>query len=112
MAKISLCDRCQFYSNNPYLICALHPDGVTTDNCDDYSSNYNPTDNLEEQWCPDGYVYYDEELIKLPDKPNRERQLWLWDNHPAFTGICGNCGYHYPLHPTSWHCPECATEYD
>ncbi|WP_330203579.1 hypothetical protein [Cyanobacterium sp. Dongsha4] len=107
--KIDKCDRCQFYSNSSHIVCAVHPSGVEND-CLDY--RLDPTYIFEGQWCPDGYVYYDDELIKLPDKPNKERQLWLLDNHPAFTGVCGNCGYHYPSQSTSWDCPECGTVYE
>jgi len=49
--KIDKCDRCQFYSNSPHLVCAVHPSGVEND-CLDY--RLNPTYIFEEQWCPDG----------------------------------------------------------
>ncbi|MCY7337011.1 MAG: hypothetical protein LH613_12495 [Chamaesiphon sp.] len=35
------CDRCQYFSHNPYIKCALHPDTVLTDravDCRDYHS--------------------------------------------------------------------------
>ncbi len=35
------CDRCQYFSHNPYVKCALHPDTVLTDravDCRDYHS--------------------------------------------------------------------------
>lgn len=109
MGKINLCDSCQFYSQNPYLVCAVNPDGVDND-CLDY--RLHPDYIPKEQWCPEGYTYYDGELIKLADnKPTRERQLWLLDNHPAFTGNCVNCGYQYPLQKSTWDCPECGTQY-
>jgi hypothetical protein len=34
--KIHLCDSCQFYSHDPHLVCAIHPDGVDGNNCLDY----------------------------------------------------------------------------
>ena len=111
MPKIKQCDSCQFYSNNSLVVCSIHPNGVETDTCIDYRLNSDYI--FLQQWNPDGYVYYDDELIKLPEyKPDPERQLWLLNNHPAFTGSCGNCGYEYPRNPLSWNCPECGAEYD
>ena len=105
MAKIDKCDRCRFYGHNPHLVCALHPSGVTKD-CADYQLD--PTYEEEEQWCPEGYTYYNGELIKLPEnKPSQIEQLWLLNNHPCFTGQCNRCGYHFPAHSRSWNCPEC-----
>ena len=37
-----LCDRCQYFSHNPYVKCALHPDTVMTEravDCRDYDSD-------------------------------------------------------------------------
>ncbi len=39
MPKIKQCDSCQFYSNNPHLVCAVHPQGVDTHTCIDYRLN-------------------------------------------------------------------------
>lgn len=78
MPKIKQCDRCQFYANNPHLVCAIHPGGVETDTCLDYRLNVDYIFN--EQWCPDGYVYYDDELIKLPENG-------VWQRLVNFTAI-------------------------
>jgi hypothetical protein len=111
MAKIDQCERCRFYLNNPHLFCAVRPNGFETDTCLDY--RLNPDYIFLQQWNPDGHVYYNDGLSKLPeDKPDPERQLWLLNNHPAFTGGCTNCGYEYPRKPLSWDCPQCGTEYD
>ena len=111
MPKIDQCDSCQFYGRSNYLVCAIHANGVETDTCIDY--RFDADYIFNEQWCPPGYVYWDGELIKLPEnKPSKEQQLWLLDNHPAFTGSCRNCGYEYPRNPLSWDCPECNASYD
>ena len=112
MSKIPLCDSCQFYSsNNPHLVCAVHPQGVSGDNCLDYrlKSDY----IFEEQWCPEGYTYYNGELIKLPEKKlTQTQQFWVLENHPLFTGFCRECGYEFPKNPQNWDCPECGWSYE
>lgn len=39
MRELPECPRCQFYANNIYLVCALHPNGILAENntCSDYS---------------------------------------------------------------------------
>ncbi len=104
--KIPQCDSCQFYSNNPHLVCAIHPDGVTSMICMDYRRN---PDYIEpELWCPEGYTYYDGELIKLPERKSKELQLWILEHHPCFTGRCPECGYEYNQRLEEyWDCPSC-----
>ena len=68
MLKIKQCDSCKFYSNNPNLVCAVNPGGVDTDTCIDY--RLSPDYIFLQQWNADNYVYYDNELITVPeDKP-------------------------------------------
>jgi hypothetical protein len=96
-----LCDSCQFYSNNPNLVCAVHPGGVSGDKCLDYRPDVDYI--FEEQWHPPGYCYYNGELIKLPEKKlTQTQQLWLLENHPCFTGVCRECGYVFPKNPQNW----------
>jgi rubrerythrin len=58
-------------------------------------------------------VYYNGELIKpLSDKPSKQRQWWLLNNHPCFTGKCTRCGYQFPRFSDNWNCPECGCEHD
>lgn len=33
------CDRCGFYSGDPHLLCAVHPDGPGGDRCPDFELN-------------------------------------------------------------------------
>ena len=62
---------------------------------------------------PPGHIYYNGELIKLPEKRlTKEQQLWLVETHPRFTGVCRECGYQFPGHPPSWDCPECGWSYE
>ncbi len=57
--------------------------------------------------------------ISPSNKPDKNRQLWLLDNHPIFTGICSNCGYNYgnlkvldvDKKSSHWNCPECNMSY-
>jgi hypothetical protein len=107
MPKIPLCNSCQFYSNAIYFTCAIHPDGVAGNYCLDYRRNLEYIE--PEQWVPQGYTYYNGELIKLPEnKPSQELQLWLLDHHPCFTGHCPECGYEFTERlPEYWDCPNC-----
>ncbi len=60
MPKIPDCDRCLNKANSNYLVCAIHPEGVNGD------SSPNFTDDGQELWCPDGYKFVDDRLVKLP----------------------------------------------
>jgi hypothetical protein len=106
--KIPDCDRCLLYAHNPHIICTIHPYGVDTDECADFRPN--PNIKPEEQWSPEGYSWYDGELI--PNRPSRytqEEQLEILDTHPCFTGICPNCGYRFNPNNRIVHydCPVC-----
>ena len=59
-------------------------------------------------------VYYGGELIEpIKDKPSKDRQLWLLDNHPCFTGKCARCGYQFsPSNQNNWTCPECGCSHE
>ncbi len=108
MPKISLCDRCLLYAHNPHLVCAVHPKGVNSDNCIDFRPD--PNIKEEEQWSPEGYSWYGDELI--PNRPSRytsEEQLEILDNHPFFSGVCPNCGYRFSQDKQIVHydCPVC-----
>ncbi len=116
MPKISECDRCLLYAHNPHLICAVHPDGINSaprsgslrDRCLDFRPD--PNFQEEEQWSPEGYSWYDGELI--PNKPSRyttEEQLFILDNHPFFTGICPQCRHEFDKNnppAVHWDCPN------
>ena len=109
MPKIDLCDRCVLYAHNPYIICAVHPMGVDTDECIDFRPD--PNAEIEEQWSPEGYVWYGDELIPLrPSRYTPEEQLEILDNHPFFTGVCPECGFRFDKNnPPEVHydCPVC-----
>jgi hypothetical protein len=70
-----------------------------------------PNFSEEEPWTPEGYTYYNGELI--PNRPPRyspEEQLEILDNHPFFTGVCPECGYEFDkTNPPEvhWDCPHC-----
>jgi hypothetical protein len=54
------CDRCLKNAHSPYLVCAIYPDGINGNSCPDF------TNDGQELWCPDGYTFIDDELVKLP----------------------------------------------
>lgn len=60
--KIPDCDRCILYAHNPYLVCGVHPEGVKTNSCIDFRPD--PNAQIEEQWSPEGYSYYDGHLVR------------------------------------------------
>ena len=108
MPKISECDRCILYSHNPHLVCGVHPFGVKTDSCIDF--RLDPNFQEEEQWSPEGYSWYGDELIpNRTSKHTSEEQLEILDNHPFFTGVCPSCGYRFNKDnpPVHYDCPVC-----
>ena len=109
MPKISDCDRCLFYSHNPYIICGVHPDGIDSNRCLDFRPD--PNAEIEEQWSLLGYTFYGDELVPLrPSRYTSEEQLEILDNHPFFTGVCPECGYRFDKNnPPEVHydCPVC-----
>lgn len=46
------CDLCQLNAHSPYLLCAVHPGGVTAETCPDFQA----TEEEEELWTPEGYT--------------------------------------------------------
>ncbi len=37
--QLTACDRCHFYSGDPHLLCAVHPQGPNSENCPDFRLN-------------------------------------------------------------------------
>jgi hypothetical protein len=102
MPKISECDRCRLYARNPYLVCAVHPAGPSTNTCIDFRED--PDAETDELWEPEGASYYNGELILQPrQRWTPEQQLELLDTHPLFTGRCPQCEMTYPQYET----PRC-----
>jgi len=50
------CNRCQFFSHDPHLVCALHPGGPDTRGCKDFEEA--PGLEPEEMWLPEGMAWY------------------------------------------------------
>ena len=78
------------------------------DRCLDFRPDPNFTE--EEQWSPEGYSWYDDELI--PNRPSRytsEEQLEILDTHPFFTGVCPQCRHKFEQDnlPVHFDCPNC-----
>jgi len=99
--KLPECDRCQFYTGNPHLPCAVHPHGATGSGCLDFREDlaavhqweqFLGLDWVEEPWQPEGASYYNGELILTPEQRwSQMEQLNLLDWHPMFTGRCPEC---------------------
>lgn len=108
MPKIDQCDRCGLYARTPYLVCAIHPTGVSGNSCLDF--RLDPDAEIEELWEPEGASYYNDELILHKPRLTREQQWWLLDNHPLFTGRCPQCDRQFDFNnppAVHWDCPEC-----
>lgn len=142
MPKIPACDRCLLYANEPFLVCAVHPNGPTGSTCFDFRPDpqlegkrfvnflglesqqqdnelfSNPFDLEpdEELWEPEGASYYNGELIMQPRKCwTRQEQLELLDTHPMFIGRCPVCGYKFLRDnppQVHWDCPNCTWKDD
>lgn len=79
--KISDCNRCLLYARNPHLVCTVHPEGVESDKCMDFRPD--PNAQIEEQWSPQGYSWYGDELIAdRPSRYSQEEQIQILDTHP------------------------------
>jgi hypothetical protein len=108
MPKLEKCDRCLFYAHDPHLVCAEHPNGVDSD-CLDF--RVNPKFQEEELWSPDGYYWYNGELLEnRRSQLTTEQKLEILDAHPFFTGQCPNCGHEFDranLPMIHWDCPSC-----
>ena len=98
MPKIPYCDRCLNNAHSSYLVCAIHPE-----------------DDGQELWCPDGYTFVDDQLVKLPvsyeinheSTLTRAQQFQILMTHPMFTGMCPQCRYAYPSDRLNWNCLIC-----
>ena len=115
MPKIPDCDRCSLYAHNPYLVCAVHPNGIDGDceasrrhRCIDFRPD--PNAKIEEQWSPQGYSWYGDELISdRPSRHSQAEQIEILDNHPFFTGVCPQCRHEFNRDNQIIHydCPDC-----
>lgn len=69
-----------------------------------------PNAETEEQWSPQGYSWYGDELISdRPSRYSQSEQLEILNNHPFFTGVCPQCGYRFDRDARIIHfdCPSC-----
>jgi hypothetical protein len=115
--KIPARNRCQLYTHQIYFVCAIHPDGVDTEQCPDFQPDPETAIETEKElWSPVGYSWYGDTLI-----PNRlcrytrEEQQKILDTHPFFTGICPNCSRVFTTSPpphTPWVCLACGWNED
>jgi hypothetical protein len=107
MAKISECDRCQYFLNSPHLVCAVNPCGPEGLTCEDFRA-ITPS-GTEPARQPLGGGYYVGNWIPQPFPVLTENeQLALLDWHPQFTGRCPEC--ETPIAESAkgqWCCGHC-----
>lgn len=88
----------------------MHPYGVHGDFCLDFRLNPDiELEEQEEQWCPEGYSWYDGELVRNQSRYTPEEQLEILDSHPFFTGVCPKCGEEFDTKnppKVHWDCPN------
>ena len=106
MPKLPECQICQFNARSQYLVCAIHPNGCKDDQCIDF--RLDSSIQVEPSWSPDGYEFYDGELINSSRNLTQSDRLNLLETHPLFTGHCPKCGYEFEETPlVHWDCPSC-----
>ncbi len=82
-SAVACANRCSLYAHNPQLVCAVHPMGVDTNRCLDFRPDKDA--EIQEQWSPEGYSWYGEELIvNRPSRYSQEEQTEILNNHPFF----------------------------
>jgi hypothetical protein len=111
------CTSCRFYCGNPYLFCAVVPDGPEGETCPYFAPDLDTQET--ELWEPQGARYINDEpsyeritygVKQAPQRLTTEQQLYLLDNHPLFTGKCSECGHIFNRDYTvliHFDCPEC-----
>jgi len=107
MPKIPACDRCFYYLQSPYLICAVNPCGPVGKTCKDFSGIAPSAAAPERQSLGGGYYAGDWIPQPFPALTTAE-QLSLLDEHPQFTGRCPNC--EMPIAESAegqWKCGHC-----
>ncbi len=97
MPKISDCNRCQFYSRDYRLLCAVHPYGPDGDTCQDFIQNSEyPRRQLVDslsvwQETETSAHYARGETMQLQMHQTRAGVLERFVSHPMFTGQCPEC---------------------
>ncbi|MDJ0902494.1 MAG: hypothetical protein QNJ55_27185 [Xenococcus sp. MO_188.B8] len=79
---------------------------MKTNSCIDFRPD--PNAKIEEQWCPEGYSYYDGHLVRDRSRYTPEEQLKILDTHPFFTGVCPVCQHQFDENnppAVHWDCP-------
>ncbi len=62
MHKLPDCDLCLNNAHSNFLVCAIHPVGIDSPACPDFEAEILES---EELWCPDGYTFVDNQLVRL-----------------------------------------------
>ena len=112
--KLPECFTCRFYSGNPYLFCAVMPDGLEGDFCPHFAFDPDAVPEEEELWQPQGARYINGELVlernHLLVDGIEIIQLDLTSWHPIHTGKCPRCGATFERDYTArvhWDCANC-----
>lgn len=104
------CDRCQYYSGNPHLLCAVHPIELLGDRCPDFQEGVALSNN-EELWTPEGMAWYGDDFIAIASIELEwgEAMIDYPRTHPYWTGQCPLCKAHFSLDnpPVHYDCDRC-----
>lgn len=71
MLQSSNCDRCRLFAHSPYLICAVHPAGPTTNPCPDFEA-LSPEQRVELK-----AGYYSGDWLPIPTGEVMDEGSWL-----------------------------------
>ncbi|MGJ3248758.1 MAG: hypothetical protein ACFE0I_22130 [Elainellaceae cyanobacterium] len=121
--RLPECNYCMFYADSPHLVCAIHPQGPSSESCLDFREDDHALKHWSaflgldwhtadaERWQPDGEPINIGEFVLQPQRRlSVDEQMQLTDSHPIFTNRCPDCDYHYRPDappPEHWECPRC-----
>ena len=86
LRKLPECKRCQFNARSQYLVCAVHPNGCKENQCIDF--RLDPRIQIEPSWAPNGYQFYNGELIGPSSHlTHNDRESLLDTHHPLLQDV-------------------------
>ncbi|MEO0804634.1 MAG: hypothetical protein AAFY57_20595 [Cyanobacteria bacterium J06642_2] len=104
------CDRCHYYTANPYLLCAVHPVELIGERCPDFIEGKAIPDE-EELWTPEGMAWYGDDLIAIASiwAEVSDAEIEYPPSHPYWTGACPQCKapFSFDDPPIHYDCDRC-----